>query len=295
MLRRMPDADRYTRPVYRRIALVFDFDQTLAGDSVEALLDHVGVDRDEFVETRLKPKKDDGWDPIAARFQSLIEVSRERKDGPITREMLGEVGRRLGTFDGVPEMFGRVREAACDVAGDVEVEFHVCSSGIAEIIRGTPVYDEFASVAAGEFAYDADGGIAAAKRIVSHVEKTRYCHAIAVGHTPIEDITTRPVDLHSPLDDDDVRVPFRQMVYAGDGSSDVPVFSLMNARGGLAIGVRPSGGKAWKAGEDIRAGRRVLNLAPPDYTENGEMLRSLKLAVGAICHRVALSALSAGE
>ena len=295
MLPPVPDADRYTRRVHRRIALVFDFDQTLAGDSVEALLNHLGLDRGEFVAKRLDPKKADGWDPIAARFQSLVEVSRERRDGPITRDMLGEIGRDLGTFDGVPEMFARLRDAACEVADGIEVVFHVCSSGIAEIIRGTPVYGEFDSVAAGEFAYGADGGIMAAKRIVSHVEKTRYCHAIAVGDTPVEDIATRPVDLHSPLDDADIRVPFRQMIYAGDGSSDVPVFSLMNSRGGIAIGVKPSGGKAWKAGADIADGRRVLNLTPPDYTEGGEMLQSLKLAVGAICHRIALSALSAGE
>jgi phosphoserine phosphatase len=260
---------QYTHPVYRRLALVFDFDKTLAGDSFDAVLDLLGESRDDFVEHRRTPKIKDGWDPVAARFQSLVELSQERRrEGkePVTARTLKEAGRVLEVFDGVPEMFGRLRDAAAEVMdglGEVTVEFHILSSGLAEIIRGTSIYDEFDSVAAGEFATDDDGAIKAAKRIISHVEKTRYCHAIARGDTPIEDVATRPVDLHTRLPEEETHVPLTQMVYCGDGASDVPVFSLMNRDGGIGLGVKPGDGD-WSAGDDMAKGRRVLNLAKPD-------------------------------
>jgi phosphoserine phosphatase len=281
---------RNTRPVHRRIALVFDFDKTLAGDSISTLLDRIGEDRDAFRTNRWKPKVENGWDPVAARFQSLVELSQERQGDPITTQTLKQAGRQMEIFDGVPDMFSRLRDAAAEVT-KVELEFHILSSGLAEIIRGTSIADSFDSIAAGEFATDDNGHIVAAKRIVSHVEKTRYCHAIARGNTPLEDLETRPVDLHSSVPDDETHVPLNQMVYAGDGASDVPVFSLMNSCGGIAIGVNPSEDE-WSAGEEVGDGRRVLNLASPDYRDGGEMFISLRHAALSVAHRVALSRLS---
>lgn len=291
----MPAAGN-TRRAFSRVALIFDFDDTLAEDTLDAMLRGLDQDPQRFRAEHVKPKVDDGWDPVPARFKALIDLSR-RLNAPITEQSLRRVGEQCKVFPGVPEMFGRLRKAAREVVDDVEVEFHILSSGIAEIIRGAPIASEFNSIAAGEFSHDEQGRIDFVKRSISHVEKTRYCYAIARGDAAIEDVGSRPVDLHSPVPDDETHVPFTQLIYTGDGTSDVPVFSLMQDRGGTAIGVVKPDAKPeeWDTSEQIGPGSRVANVTPADYRDGGEMFQSLHHAVRSVCHRVALAKLSAGE
>jgi hypothetical protein len=91
-------------------------------------------------------------------------------------------------------------------------------------------------------------------------------------------------------------VPFSQVVYVGDGSSDMPAFPLMHEHQGTAIGVFSSQIAAgWHGHQDMRAERRVYNLAQTDYSAGSERLQSLMLAVGSLCKQSALRRLSLGE
>ena len=155
---------------------------------------------------------------------------------------------------------------------------------------------DLASIAASEFAYNGDGRIEFVKRSVSHTEKARYLFRLARGQAGFETADERPVDLHSPIPRDELAVPFEHMVYVGDGSSDVPVSSLLRARGGVALGVVDDDERGeWERDADIAPGRRVSNLAPPSFAEGSEMLRSLTLAVEMICKRIALRELASDE
>lgn len=86
-----------------------------------------------------------------------------------------------------------------------------------------------------------------------------------------------------------------QIVYTGDGASDMPVFRLMHRRGGTAIGVFKESARNWAGLEQMNAGRRVMNLAEADYRPGSELMRSLELAVRSIVYRTLLKGLSRGE
>lgn len=282
-----------TRPYHNRIALVFDFDRTLATSSYNVLLDQVGLDHERFREERVQPLSDKGWDDTLARFYTLVEESRSR-DQPITRGDLERIGRSLDPYPGVPEMFDRVRDAAHAVLEDVDVEFYLLSCGFVDLHRAMPIAGEFEAMWGSEFHFDDDDAITFIRQLVTFPEKVQYLLAMAKGIGVGGPNTPADVYRHVPIED--WHVPLSQVVYVGDGGSDMPAFSLMHDHGGIALGVYESEtAKGWGGYDAVRDDRRVENLAPADYSEGSELLRSLILAVETICKRIALRKLARGE
>lgn len=283
-----------TLPFYNRLAVVFDFDETLAPDSFRVLLESIGIDADKFSEERVGPLVEAGWDKTLAKMYCLIEESKGRDDVEITRDYLNGLGREIDLYDGVPEMFDRVRDAARGVVPDVEVEFYLLTGGFVEIVRGTAIANRFRETWGSEFHFDEGGEVAFAKRLLTHPEKARYLLQLSKG---LNDWGANgPSDVYREVPQNELRVPLNQMVYVGDGSSDMPAFSLLNGHDGEAIGVYHSetaGG--WSGRSEMHDGRRVQNLVPADYAEGSELMRSLTLAVEGVCKRIALRRLGAGE
>lgn len=285
-----------TVPFHDRIAVVFDFDGTLAPDSFDALLARCGVDPARWREERLAPLAEAGWDAALARVWSLIELDREGRGRPVTAALLEEVGRELEPHPGVREMFGRLRGAAEAVAPGVEVEFRLLSSGFAHLQRASPIAGEFRAIWGTELHFaGGDGRLAFARQVVTHPEKVRYLLQLAKGLGT--EGANAPADVWREAPKADWRVPLDQMVYVGDGASDLPAFQLMREGGGIGLGVFARDGSAeeWSARGRMHRDRRVENLAAADFREGSELLRSATLAMEAVAKRVALRRLGAGE
>jgi len=284
-----------TKRAYNRVALVFDFDDTLAPDSYRSLLHSCGIDQDTFDQERVQPLVDAGWEEILAKLFCLIEESKRRNDSKITREHLANVGHEIKFFDGVPAMFDRVRTCARTMNPDIEVDFYLLSSGILEIVLGTPIADEFTALWGCQFHFNKDDEITFVKHIVTHGEKVRYLLQISKGMHA----TGKPVraeEVYREVPPDQLHIPLNQMIYVGDGASDIPVFDFLSERQGLAIGVfKGQAAAEWHGSTDMEAGRRVQNLAPVDYGEDGELMQSLTLAVESVCKQIALRQLGRGE
>ena len=283
-----------TKPVSNRIALVFDFDDTLVPDTVDSLLESCGIDSQAFRAERIQPLIDNGWEPILARFYSLIQESKRRDNDKITKEYLTKFGQQLAPFDGVPEMFDRLRQCAKKIVPDIEVEFYLITSGMVEIARHTCIADEFTSMWGCEFHYNESGEIEFLKQVVSHTEKTRYLFQLAKG------IDSQNNDgrtfIYRDVPPEELHVPLTQVIYVGDGASDIPCFSLLNEENGVAIGVyKGHTPQEWGRELNISRSERVVNLAPAEYSEDSELMRSLKLAVKSMCFQIALHQLSVGE
>jgi phosphoserine phosphatase len=284
-----------TKPSYNRIAVIFDFDDTLAPSSYHRLLESYGVDPDKFLQERVHPLIETGWDEILAKFYCLIEESQRRNDVTITDEYLASLGRNLKLFDGVPEMFDRLRNSARALIPEIEVEFYLLSSGILDIAQGIPIADQFKKMWGCQFHFNDNGEIAFIKRIITHPEKARYLLQLSKGLGE-DNKPALPSDVYRNVPADELYIPLSQVIYVGDGSSDMPIFSLLNDRRGIAIGVFKSNRAAnWDGMSDMHAGRRVQNLAPVDYREDSELMQSLILSIESICKQIALRQLSSGE
>jgi len=285
-----------TKPVCNRIAIVFDFDDTLAPDTFNSLVERLGLNATEFRQQRYEPLLEEGWDPVSARFYSLIQESQRRTDikDKITKDYLKQFGQELTPFDGVMDMFDRLRRHVHTINQKIELEFYVLTGGFGEVVRNTAIAPHINQIWGCEFHYADNGEIAFLKRGISHTEKTRYLMKIASGQEEVDGDGRSFA--YRDISEDQLRIPLSQVIYVGDGASDVPCFSVLNDEGGMALGVyKGDTAEAWDQQIEVSESQRVLNLAPADYREDSELMRSLTLAVESLCKQIALRQLSAGE
>lgn len=270
------------------IALVFDFDDTLAPDSTSGFLSHIGVDVANFWSTEVDPLIAQGWDPVPAYLYAMIRLSRSGQYGLITRERLREWGACLPLHDGVQTLFDRLREQVRQVHPQVQLEFYLISSGIGDVVRHCSVANAFTQIWASEFSYGDDGGIDFTKRIVSFTDKTRYLFHIQKGIIGPQ-FDGKPFEVNRKIPADRLRVPFDQMVFVGDGYTDIPCFSLVRNSGGIAFGVwdpkhRDKRSRAWGFIED----GRVSNLNQARYDEDAELYQWLEESLISLASRIAV-------
>jgi hypothetical protein len=161
------------------------------------------------------------------------------------------------------------------------VEFYVISSGLEEIIRGTKYAKHFKGIWGCGFS-ESNGQIAGIMNAISFTEKTKYIFAINKG---ILDVRTNPYSVNEFVKDADRRVPFENMIYIGDGFTDVPCFSLLGKLGGDTFGVfdprkADSPKKAW---EKLVTPHRVKSMNSPKYGKHDDLGALLRVAVQKRC------------
>ena len=278
-----------TRPYIPRILLAFDFDRTLATDSVDAVLEVYGVAR-EVWEEDYKGPLGEGWDDITRRGQSLIDLGADR-GRPLTGAILQEAGRRVRLYDGATMMPRRLRRVARDIHEAVELDFVVLSSGYAEIIAACGIEQAFDRTLASTFHFDGEGRAVCVKRAVTHPQKALYLEALGKGLDI--DGSNGPERAGDAVDEHDMHCPFDQMIYLGDGASDLQAFGFLTGAGGLAVAIAKD--DTFGSADEQAPRQRVDDLAPPDYSDGSELLTALEHAVSACAHRIALHALSQGE
>lgn len=269
------------------IAVVFDFDDTLAPDSTSSFLANLGIDVPAFWQDEVQPLVDIGWDPIPAYLYKMIELAQNGHD--IDKASLVDWGKKIKPFQGATRVFNRVRRHALSTHDKVIVEFYLISSGIGDILRNTNLASYFSDIWSCDFHYGKDGKIAFPRNIVSFTDKTRYLFQISKGITGSR-VRGKPFDVNKKVDHSKLRVPFDQMIFVGDGLTDVPCFSLVRKNGGIAIGVfdkheKEKWGRAWGFIED----GRVSNLVPADFSKDSALSLSLMMAVENMAKKIKLN------
>ena len=256
---------RRSRPYLPRIALLFDFDSTLADHSIPNIAEALGVGEDEW-KTRFVEPLDGGWDEIPLHAQAFIDAGRAT-GRTMSRDVLLEAAERTTLFPGVTEMPERLRAAARAIDPDLELEFSVLSSGFHELIAATPIAEAFDRIYASGYHFSSDGRALCIKRAVTHAGKALYLEAYGKGL--LEE--NEPADAHMkaarPVPEEERRVPFDQMIYCGDGESDLQAFAFLEAQGGHAIAIAGGGGFE---PDGQTEGERVKAVLPPDYAPDGE-------------------------
>ena len=254
------------RPI---VAFLYDFDKTLCTTDMEdyAFIPSLGMTPREFWSVANGFGHANRMDGILAYMYTMIQESEKRRL-PFTRESLREMGRDIVLFPGVQEWFGRIN-AFGDSQGD-QVEHYIISSGLREIIEGSSISGEFKEIYASEFYYDEAGKPVWPKLTVNFTAKTQFVYRINKGVLDVSDDKT----LNDSMPDDSKRVPFTNMVYMGDGLSDVPCMKMMRAYGGQAIAVYQESNRMGV--EDLLAKGRVDFIFPADYSEGTALDQTVK-------------------
>jgi hypothetical protein len=190
------------------IAVVFDFDDTLAPDSTSAFLHSLDLDVPRFWKKRVQPLMDDGWDPMPAYLYVMVQESNSRPAGKrITKQLLANFGKKVEFYEGVSRVFSRLEKHARAVAAAVSVEFYLISGGIGEILRSTKIAKNFKDMWACDFHYNKNGEIEFPRNVLSFTDKTRYLFHISKGLTGPQ-FHGKPFDVNKKVPLQDLRVPF---------------------------------------------------------------------------------------
>ena len=251
------------------IALLYDFDKTLCTQDMQnyAFIPSLGMEPKDF----WYEANSFGWkermDGILAYMYTMLRKSRE-KGLTLRREDLVEMGRSIVLFPGVKEWFERIN--AFGESLGVEIEHYILSSGLREIIEGSGISHEFREIYASEFYYDETGTPVWPKLDVNFTAKTQFVYRINKGVLDV----ANDKDLNASMPDDSKRVPFTNMIYVGDGLSDVPCMKMMRSYGGQAIAVYQS--ESRQGVEELLAKGRVDYMFPADYREGTDLDLTVK-------------------
>ncbi len=243
------------------VAIMYDFDKTLCTKDMQeyAFIPALGMSSSAFWGEANALTDAEEMDNILAYMYKMVEKAREKKV-PITRDTFREMGRSVEFFDGVLSWFDRINEYG-EQSG-VRIEHYIVSSGIKEIIEGTPIAEKFKKIYACEFMYDYNGSIQWPKFAVNYTAKTQFLFRINKGVLTIDSKSADKLNQYTP--ENERRVPFRNMIYVGDGLTDVPCMKLVKANGGQAIAVYDQG-KGREAALNLLKADRVNFVAAADY------------------------------
>jgi len=246
------------RPI---VAIMYDFDKTLSPRDMQeyAFIPGVGMEPDAFWAECRKMMQENCMDQILAYMYVMLQKARGKM--PLTREAFHTLGRSVQLFLGVDTWFDRVNRYA-DRLG-LTTEHYIISSGLKEIIEGTAIADCFKRIYAAEFLYDGTGAPVWPAMAVNYTSKTQFLYRINKGVLGV----TQNEELNRHTPHNTRRVPFTNMMYLGDGLTDVPCMKLTKSKGGHSIAVYQ--GKRDRLVNDMLVQGRVDFAAPADYREDG--------------------------
>ena len=260
-------------------ALIYDFDGTLAPGNMQEydFIPAIGKSNREFWSDANSLAEEQDADMVLAYMAKMIHEAKS-KHLSLKREAFRESGRHVQLYRGVQEWFSRINSYGAERG--INIVHYINSSGLKEIIEGTPIAHEFKNIYACSFLYDVDGVAYWPAVAVNYTNKTQFIFKINKGVESVFD--TKEVNRY--MEEKNRPVPFRRMIYVGDGTTDIPCMRLVKNFGGHSIAVyNPDGEKsARKDMTSLIRDNRVNYVCPADYSEGSEIDTVVKTIIDKI-------------
>ena len=254
----------------KNIAIMYDFDKTLSPKDMQeyGFIPSIGLEAKDFWQKADELANKNNMDRILSYMYLMIKEAK-KKDIPITKSSFSELGKDVQLFEGVADWFDRINDYGKTLG--LNVTHYILSSGLKEIIEGTPIYDKFTSVYASEFHYNERGNADWPLRAVNYTTKTQFIFRISKGVLDVID----DFNLNSRIDDKDRFIPYKNLIYIGDGITDVPCMKIVKERGGHAIAIYQD--KDSFVARKLIDDERINFLCRADYSKGKDVERAVKL------------------
>jgi 2-hydroxy-3-keto-5-methylthiopentenyl-1-phosphate phosphatase len=265
------------------IALVYDFDGTLSPQPMQeyTVLPELDLSPCAFWEECQREARKYKADAMLTYMRLLIEKI-EAKHTHLNRKKLRELARGIRYFPGVESWFDRINQHVKSVsAGKVKVKHYIISAGLKEILEGVKIRRHFAQMYASEYYFDHHDAARFPTVVINDTSKTQYIFRINKG---VEDIT-RSINEYMP--EGERPIPFENMVYIGDGLTDVPCMTVTKNNGGFALAVyKPRNPESLAICRKLARANRIDYYAPADYRTGKTLERRVKLILDLIIARI---------
>jgi phosphoserine phosphatase len=268
------------------IALIYDFDGTLARGNMQdfGFMQAIGQDSAKFWETCDRVATEQDASGILAYMKVMLDEAR-KAGVPLRRDTFRQFGAQVDLFNGVREWFALINDYG--KSKGVIIEHYINSSGLKEMIEGTPIAREFKKIYACSFYYE--NGVAVFPAVaVDFTTKTQFLFKINKGIESISDNTA--VNRYTP--EEDRPVPFSRMIYFGDGETDIPCMKLVKQMGGYSIAVHdPDNTQKKSRAEQLITEDRVNFVCPANYSKDSRIYCVVTAAIAKMAAEAELEAL----
>ncbi len=257
------------------IAIMYDFDKTLCTKDMQeyGFIPSVELSALQFWQKANSLTDEENMDSILAYMYTMLKEA-ELHNKSIRRESFTKLGEGIQYFPGVEEWFQRISEYG--KSHDVRIEHYIVSSGIKEIIEGTAIASNFERIYACEFKYDHNGIAVWPKFAVDYTTKTQFLFRINKGVLDVDSTSANKLNQYTP--DTERRIPFGNMIYIGDGLTDVPCMKLVKTNGGQSIAVFDAA-KSKTQAQELKSTGRVNYIVPADYRDDSELDELVKTII----------------
>lgn len=264
------------------IALAYDFDGTLAPGNMQehSFIPNIRISAKKFWELSGELTKKNQADRVLTYMNLMLKKAKE-VNVPVRRQDFIDHGKKVRLFRGVKTWFSRINKIGTDY--NLNVEHYIISSGLREMIEGTPISGEFKQIYASSYCYDSNNVAEWPATALNYTTKTQFLFRINKGALNICD--EESVNKYVPMGERPI--PFNRIIFVGDGETDIPCFSLVKNLGGHSIAVykpKTKGAKS-KAQKLVREGR-VNFIAPADYSKSSRiehLIEAIMLKIATDC------------
>ena len=255
-----------------RIGILYDFDKTLCTTDMQEydFIKNLGMTSDAFWGEAAAITEKHEVEKILAYMFVMIRKCKE-KGIPLTEEYLRSCGEHVELFDGVLTWFDRIN--AFGESLGVKIEHYIISSGTYEIIQGTPIAKYFKRIYACRYMYDEKGEALWPALAINYTLKTQYIYRISKGTLDVTD----DYNLNRQQDESLRRIAYHNMIYIGDGLTDIPCMKLVKERGGKSIAVYPKGNSQHV--KPLVEDARINYVCVADYSHDSPLERIVKLMI----------------
>ena len=270
------------------MAICYDFDGTLSPGNMQEYGFLRAVQAKSATafwdETNTLGKREKA-DDIAAYMWVMLEKLKAKKIKP-TRAAFRKFAADIELFAGVPEWFDRINTYA--KKRGVLLHHYIISSGLKEMIEGTSIAKKFHTIFASTFMYNKKGEAFWPGVMLNYTSKTQFIFRINKGCEDLADNDT--VNKYIPRSERPM--PFENMIYVGDGLTDIPCMKMVKAEGGHSVAVFDGRKKKPAKIDQLVADNRVNAVKEADYRPGRPLEKYIQSVIDKIA---AINAVKAQE
>ena len=244
------------------IAFMYDFDKTLCDQDMQdyAFIPNLNMTSEEFWgETEVFRKKH-YMEGILGYMYYMMYKCKE-KGIPFTQEYLRSLGKNINFYKGVQNWFKRINQYGESIG--VNIEHYIISSGLKDIIDGSAIKGEFKKIFACQYYFDENGNAVWPKIAINYTQKTQYIFRISKGIYDETDNKKVNEKMSERV------VAYQNMLYFGDGITDIPCMTFVKKQGGVSIALYPKGRK--NKVTNLLLDNRVNYICSADYQEGSDL------------------------
>lgn len=256
-----------------RLAIIYDFDGTLSPGNMQEydFVPDLGISPKRFWSEAQQMAKDQNADEILTYMTLMLVKAEASETVKVTKVAFFKYGQNIQLFDGVDTWFKRINKYAIEKG--MIPEHYIISSGIREMIIGSPIAHYFTEIFASSFMYDKYDVARWPGIAINYTTKTQFLFRISKGTLDVWD--NKKVNRYFPPDE--LEVPFKNIIYIGDGETDIPCMSVVKSKGGHSIAVYKPRSRTKKAiADSLIENNRVHVALPAIYSEDSGLENYVK-------------------